>query len=255
MSRKARYLPLMLMLACIHANAASLEVVADEWCPINCQPKDPAPGYAIEILRAIFIQDDISYHVRPWKRAVRNVKKGISDAAIGAGTDITEREGLQIGAEPIGMVKDCLYVAANNPTRYRGNADDLNPIKRLGIALGYVYTEGFKEWIERPANSHKLFMASGDQPGLSNLRKLSDGSLEGLIEASVVIDYQLLKTGLDKQVIAAGCDSPEFIYMAFGPKNSPGDQLIEQFDKGMAELRKSGKLAEILQKYGVKDWR
>lgn len=143
------------------------------------------------------------------------------------------------------MVKGCLYVAAKNPTRYRGNADDLNPIKRLGIALGYVYTEGFKEWIERPANSHRLFMASGDQPGLSNLRKLGDGSLDGLIEASVVIDYQLLKTGLNKHVIVAGCDTPEFIYVAFGPKNSPGDQLIEQFDKGMAELRSSGKLAEI----------
>ncbi|MEO4046750.1 transporter substrate-binding domain-containing protein [Pseudomonas sp. CAU 1711] len=255
MSPSVRYLPTLLLLVDIGVNAASLEVVADEWCPINCRPEDAAPGYAIEILNAVFAQDEIDYRVLPWKRAVHNVKKGTSAAAIGAGSDITEREGLQVGQEPIGLIYDCLYVASGNPARYRGNADDLNSIKRLGIALGYVYEDGFKEWIERPDNAPKLFITSGDQPSMRNLRKLVDGSLDGMIEAGVVMDYQLLRTGLAQQVISAGCDTPQPIYMAFGPKGTKGDVLIEAFDKGMADLRHSGRLGEILRKYGVRDWK
>lgn len=252
---KAIHLPIVLLLVNVYANSASLEVSADEWCPINCQAQAVSPGYAVEILRAVFAPDNINYRVFPWRRAVLNVQKGISVAVIGAGKDITEREGLQIGQEPIGYIYDCLYVRSESAVQYRGKADDLNAIGRLGIGLGYVYEEGFKEWIARPENALKIFTASGDQPGMLNLRKLVSGSLDGMIEAGVVMDYQLLKAGLTQQVIAAGCDTPAPIYVAFGPKGSQGDVLVEQFDIGVAELRRAGKLAEILGKYGVKDWK
>lgn len=258
MSLKRRLLPLLpmfLLLANVTANAASLEVSADEWCPINCSSNDAGPGYAVEVLKAVFVQDDINYRLIPWKRALLNVQKGVSAAAIGAGGDITKREGLQIGQESIGFVYDCLYVASSNTVKYQGKADDLNSIKRLGIGLGYVYDDGFKEWIERPENKRKVFTASGEQPSARNLRKLSTGSLDGMIEAGVVMEYLLLKAGLVQEVVSAGCDTPVPIYVAFGPKGSQGDVLVKQFDQGVAELRRSGKLAEILAKYGVKDWK
>lgn len=251
---RAIFLPMLLLLN-VSVKAASLEVAADEWCPINCQPDATNPGYVVEVLKAVFAQDDINYRVIPWKRAVLNVQKGLSAAAIGAGKDITEREGLQVGQEPIGYIYDCLYVVSNSTVKYRGKADDLNSIKRLGIGLGYVYADGFKEWIDRPENAPKLFTASGDQPSVRNLRKLAAGSLDGMIEAGIVMDYQLLKTGLAQKVISAGCDTPEPIYVAFGPKGSQGDVLVKRFDQGVTELRRSGKLAEILNKYGVKDWK
>lgn len=255
MRAQINLLPLLLLPLCLSVHAERLEVTADEWCPLNCQPDAAKPGYAVEVLQAVFAQDAIHYRVAPWKRAVLRTKNGTSAAAIGAGQDSAEREGLQIGQEPIGYVTDCLYVASGHAARYRGQADDLNPLRRVGVVLGYVYTEGFKEWLARPANQPKIFTATGDQPAALNLRKLKEGTLDGVIETSMVMDYLLSKAGLAETLVSVGCDRPEPVYVAFGPKGSQGDARVRQFDQGLAALRRSGKLAEILANYGLKDWK
>jgi polar amino acid transport system substrate-binding protein len=251
--RVCRYSFLLWLLTTACAHATPLEVAADEWCPFNCQPDAPMPGYVIELLKNIFPQG-ITYRVVPWKRAVLQTQKGISAAAVGATAAMAAAEHLQIGREPVAFTSDCLYVAAGNPLRYQGKADDLNPLKRVGIVLGYEYHDGFGEWLARAANKAKVYIASGHQPAEANLRKLAAGSLSGMIEAGVVMDYLLHRAGLSQAVVRAGCDTPVPIYVAFGPKSPAADALVVTFDQGMAALRKSGKLASILAKYGLTDW-
>ncbi len=253
--RVCRYSFLLWLLTTACAHAAPLEVAADEWCPFNCQPDAAMPGYVIEVLKAVFVQEGVNYRVLPWKRVVLQTQKGISAAAIGATQEIAAAENLQIGRESVGYSSDCLYVAAGNTVKYQGKADDLNSLNRVGIALGYDYDDGFTEWLARVVNKPKVFFASGDQPAVSNLRKLTAGSLDGMIEAEAVMDYLLLNARLAKPVVSAGCDTAIPIYVAFGPKGSAGDGLVERFDQGMVALRSSGRLAEILAKYGVKDWK
>lgn len=246
--------PLLFLSFGFTAGAHAMEVTADEWCPLNCQPQSDKPGYAIEILQAVFTPEALNYRVVPWKRALWHTKSGISTAIIGSGQDTAQREGLHIGQEPIGYVSDCLYVASGNPTRYRGQADDLNSLRRVGVVLGYVYTEGFKEWIERADNQPKLFIAAGDQPAEINLRKLQEGTLDGVIESSMVMDYLLNQTGQSDTVSSVGCDTPEPVYVAFGPK-ARGEEKAARLDQGLAALRRSGELAAILARYGLKDWK
>jgi polar amino acid transport system substrate-binding protein len=246
-------LPLCLLAtACAHA--APLEVFADEWCPFNCQPGTAKPGYVVEVLQAVFAPDGITYRVLPWKRALLTAQRGAGTAAIGATQEMAKAEHLQIGQEPVGYDADCLYVLAGNAARYQGKADDLNPLKRVGVALGYQYDEGFGEWLARTVNKRKIFMASGDQPAARNLAKLTMGSLDGMIEGRAVMDYLLLNTAFAKSVVSVGCNTPVPIYVAFGTIHPQGDALVEQFDQGLVALRSSGKLAEILAKYGLKDW-
>lgn len=252
--RVCRYLFLPWLLSITYAHAAPLDIVADDWCPFNCQPGSAMPGYVVEVLQAVFVEQGIHYRVLPWKRAVLQTQKGISAAAIGATQENAAAEHLQIGQEPVGYVADCLYVEAGNPLKYHGKGDDLNPLNRLGIVLGYDYYEGFAEWLGRVVNKPKIVYASGDQPAAHNLRKLTSGRLDAMIEAGVVMDYLLHNARLAKPVVSAGCNTPVPIYVAFGPKGSAGDGLVAQFDQGIVALRKSGKLAEILAKYAVKDW-
>ncbi len=251
--RVCRYSFLLWLLTTPYAHAEPLVVAADEWCPLNCQPDAPMPGYVIELLKEIFPQG-ITYRVVPWKRAVLQTQKGISAAAVGATAAMAAAEHLQIGQEPVAFTSDCLYLAAGNPLRFQGKADDLNSLKRVGIVLGYEYSEGFGEWLTRAANKDKVYVASGNQPAEGNLRKLTAGSLSGVIEAGVVMDHLLHNTGLSQAVLSAGCDTPMPIYVAFGPKSSASDARVVTFDQGMVALRKSGKLADILAKYGLKDW-
>ncbi len=252
--RYCRFLFIPLLLAHFSTQAAPLVVAADEWCPFNCQPDSARPGYVVELLAAVFAQEGIEYRVLPWKRAVLKVQRGDGAAVIAATRTIVEKEQLQIGQEPVGYASDCLFIRANSPARYQGQADDLNPLKRVGVALDYDYGEGFGEWLARPENKAKTLTMSGEQPAARNLRLLAAGGLDGVLESGAVMNYLLRNAGLENQVISAGCDIPVPIYVAFGPIHSQGDTLVKQFDQGMAELRKSGKLAAILARYGLQDW-
>ncbi|MDO9320570.1 MAG: hypothetical protein Q7U01_02950, partial [Pseudomonas sp.] len=129
-------LSLMLLLAVGRANAERLEVVADVWCPFNCQPDTPLPGYVVELLKAVFPGDSIDYRVLPWKRAILQTRNGLSSAALASTQSMAEEAHLPIGQEPIGYSYDCLYVAAGSPVKYQGRADDLSSLNRVGIALG-----------------------------------------------------------------------------------------------------------------------
>ena len=54
---------------------------------------------------------------------------------------------------------------------------------------------------------------------------------------------------------SAGCDPEIPLYVAFSPKRSDAKRLSEYINVGVSELRRSGGLRKILDRYGVKDWR
>lgn len=236
------------------AMAEQLVVAADVWCPFNCQPDAPLPGYTVELMREVFAQDTVEYRVVPWKRAILQTRNGTSTAAIAMSKETAEKERLQIGREPIGFSNDCLYVPVGSSVTYANSADDLNVLQRVGIVVGYEYDDGLGEWLARPANKPKIFTESGEEPAVRNLRKLVSGRLDAMIEDRSVVEYLLLDPAFAGRVVSAGCNQGIPLYMGFGPKGSRGDALVVQFDQGMANLRRSGRVAQIMAKYGLKDW-
>ncbi|MBX9754269.1 MAG: ABC transporter substrate-binding protein [Pseudomonadaceae bacterium] len=245
---------LMLLLTVGRVNAERLEVVADVWCPFNCQPDAPLPGYVVELLKAAFPDDSIDYRVLPWKRAILQARNGLSSAALAATQDMADEAHLQVGQQPIGYSYDCLYVAAGNDAKYQGHADDLNSLNRVGIALGYDYSEGLGEWLAHSGNKAKVFSESGDEPAARNLRKLSRSQLDGMIEDRSVMNYLLLNSEFSGRVVSAGCSQSLALYVAFAPQQGKGAERAAQLDRGIVTLRQSGELARILAKYGLQDW-
>jgi ABC-type amino acid transport substrate-binding protein len=45
------------------------------------------------------------------------------------------------------------------------------------------------------------------------------------------------------------------LFVAFSPGKDSSKKYSEQFSAGIADLRKSGKLKQILDRYNVKDWK
>ena len=247
-------LVISLLLLAARTYAERLQVVADIWCPFNCQPNAPLPGYISEVLAAVFPQEHIDYQVVPWKRAVLQTRQGVSTAAIAATAEMAKEGLLLIGRQPVGHAYDCLYVASGNPLSYHGRAADLHGVQRLGIALGYEYAEGIGEWLANDANKAKIFAESGDEPARRNLRKLMRGGLDGMVEDRSVMSFLLLDPAYAGRVTLAGCNQAVPLYMAFSPKRPGAESLPERFDQGLVALRQSGRLAQILGKYGVTDW-
>lgn len=53
----------------------------------------------------------------------------------------------------------------------------------------------------------------------------------------------------------AGSVGPTENFIAFSPVNPKSREYAAILDRGMAEMRASGRLRQILQRYGVKDWK
>jgi polar amino acid transport system substrate-binding protein len=245
---------LMLLLATACVQAEKMVVAADIWCPFNCQPNSPTPGYVVDILRAAFPQKTIEYRVLPWKRTLLEIRQHKVTAAISLTQQMAIDSQLKIGKEPIGADQDCLFVAATNPLKYHNQADDLNSLSRVSVVLGYDYDEGFGAWLARPANKYKIHVQSGDDPSLSNLLKLVGGRLDGVIESGAVMNNLLLDPRFAGKVISAGCNSSLPYYVGFAADEPQVDALLSQLDQAVVALRRSGELSTILARYGLKDW-
>jgi polar amino acid transport system substrate-binding protein len=248
------FLPALLFSSIAHSQ--ELTVQADRWCPYNCEPGSPAPGYVVEVLQAIFEGSGtkIRYQIVPWDRALMQTRDGNSDAAIGATQNEVNTFGLLIGSESVGNSSDCLYVAANNQMKF-SKVDDLDTLNRIGVASGYNYSEEIDAWLKRPQNKSKVFVQKGEGPAETNARNLALGRLDGLIEDHYVMQQVIVKFGLEHKVILAGCQQQTKIFVAFSPKLKNATAMVKKFDDGMSKLRQSGRLSKILARYELIDWK
>lgn len=242
---------------CSHAaGAEELVVQADRWCPYNCMPGTTAPGYVVELLQASLEPGGtkIRYQIVPWDRTLIQVRDGKAGAAIAATQREVDAFGLIVGNESIGYSSDCLYVAASNKMKF-SKAEDLDSLKRIGLASGYTYSEDISAWLERPENKGKVFVQKGEGPAEINARNLALGRLDGVIEDNHVMQQVIRKFGLEHELVLAGCQQQTRIFVAFSPKLKNVTSLVKRFDEAVGRLRQSGQLAKILAKYGLSDWK
>ena len=254
------YASLLMALAACSAVAVepSREIVvqADRWCPFNCEPKTPKPGYVVEILQKTFEREGttLTYQIVPWDRAMKHAVEGKIAGVIGASaTDARERS-LLIGREPVGIASDCLYVAANNPLVYR-NALDLDTLRKVAVVSGYSYAEGLGQWVTNPKNASRIETGRGENPGEINLNNLARGWVDGVIDDGSVLRMLTQKLKIGAQVRLAGCTGKEPIFVAFSPKAPDAAALVSRLDREVAAMRKNGSLITLLKSYGQKDWK
>jgi polar amino acid transport system substrate-binding protein len=239
-------------------NPAAADVVslrADAWCPFNCAPDSPQPGYMIEIVKKVFepAGHQIDYQLLNWARALDEVRAGKISGVVGAAKG--DAGDLVFPDEELGASVSA-FVALKTDTWNFNGPDSLNG-KVLGCIRDYSYGTTIDPYIEANKNDpNKIQVASGDNALELNLRKLQKGRLGAVVDGEAVLQYNLTRLGLDGELRLAGSDNnPDPVYIAFAPGNPKSKEYAELLSKGIAELRAKGQLKEILTKYGVKDWK
>ena len=234
-----------------------LTVVADTYCPYNCVAGAKPEGFLVDVTREIFEAKGytVTYKVVPWTRALKMVKEGQADIALGSPPEEAEPNGLIKGREPVGYATDCLYVRADNPLKYNNRADDLNSLNKVGTVVDYQYYEQFGVWLKRPENKKKNIPTRGETASQTNLIHLVQGRLDGVFETSAVMDYQIMQNQVEDKVRVAGCQKQQQVFNLFSPVRSDARELAAQFDEGILALEKSGKIGKILARYGIHDWK
>lgn len=237
------------------AQAETISIAADVWCPYNCEEG----GYMIEIAKVIFKKNkiDVDYNIMPWVDAIAKTRDGAMDAVVGAthddAPDFVFPDSLQ------GMSDMRFWVREDSDWSYEGIAS-LENVK-LGVIEDYAYSKDLNDYIKQnAANDKRIHIAKGKEALKDNLEKLTSGELDVVAEDDNVINYLITNRSTEYRIKSVGTPvkgddrSANYLYIAFSPKNPKAKQYAAMLDAGMKELRQSGELAHTLELYHVHDW-
>ena len=236
------------------AAATEILLVADPWCPYNCEQTDTHPGFMVEIARHIFEKcgHTVKYINVPWARAIYGTREGQYDGIIGTGRD--ETPDFVFPDIEQGLARHTFYVKKGNPWRYDG-LDSLEDIT-LGVIKNYSYGNLFNQYIQPNQHNPKRVQVVSGENGLAlNIRKLMENKIDALIEDRAVFQHHLRQTNTTDPFEEAGVADREKVYIAFSPNMKKAETYADLLTRGMKTLRESGKLSEILKKYGLQDWK
>lgn len=246
------FLFIALATSCI---AETITIVADEWPPFNGRAKSRDEGYMVDIARMIFEDKgiDVKYVTMPWKRAIAGTRQGVYTAVVGASK--RDAAGFVFPEEELARNTLAFYVKKGNSWRFQG-VDSIRQIT-LGVIAGYDYRQWLNEYIkENRNNASKVQILTGNVPLQRSLQKLMLDRIDVVVDTEAAILWEAKRLGFLNEIESAGYGGePAFCYIAFSPKRADSPIYAKILSDGIAQLRTNGKLQNILDKYGLTDWR
>ena len=226
-----------------------------EACPHMC-PSDKNKGFTTDIARAIFEHE--GYQVKfvdlPWARAAANTLNGQLDGVLSAGKE--ETPDLLFPTMEIALQSDCFY-GKKSDSWVAGKAETFLNRKTI-IFNGWVNEKLFQKTLGLKSYNASFEPFSLDQhytQRVLNMIKL-DRANAFWMDINVFAYYKRNKQSDVAGIKSLGCIKHQNLYLALSPKNKMlSAKLADQFDRGMKRLRSSSELDNILQKYGLNDWR
>ncbi|MCR9236328.1 MAG: transporter substrate-binding domain-containing protein [Alphaproteobacteria bacterium] len=241
-----------LLITTATAQADTIVLKSDLWCPYNCEPDSELPGYMIEVAQEALgmFGHTVVYEKLNWLRSVEKARHGEIDGVIGAVEE--EVEGFVLGP-PLGPLVDGIVTRIGEELDL-SQAEPLEGLT-LGGINGYEYVGPLGDYIEKYRDNHNLVQfVSGDNALDMNLQKLIAGRIDVVAEDYQVILYRLRAGDLADKFTVVHNEQPDPGYIAFSPKNPNSELYAKQLEEGLNELRASGRLAEIMAKYSLPVW-
>ncbi len=233
--------------------AEVITIVSDEWMPYTGYLQN-SEGYLIDIARAIFEKRGVTVISKsiPWARAVAETRDGKYTAIAGAYK--TDAPDFLYPVDEQGIGVDVFFALKETKWGYDG-IDSLNNIT-LGVVKDYSYGKAIDDYIFKNINDiSKINILPGDNMLLPRtLKLLRQKRITAFIENKYVF-YYTLKHNEIKDIKEVGTRGSDKLYIAFSPKNPRSKEYALILSEGMSEIRTSGELKKILDKYGLKDWK
>lgn len=235
--------------------AENIVLVADPWPPFNNEPGSDREGYLVDVARAVFepAGHTVTYKTVPWKRAIDGTRSGRYAGAIGASK--TDAAGFVFPDEELARNVLSFYTRRDNPWRFEGPAS-IETVS-IGVAAGYDYRRWLNDYIRVQRGNHRrVQIVAGTNPLKQNLKKLLFKRIDVVVDSEAAIRYTAKEMGILEEIHPAGYGvEPAYIYIAFSPALTDSPKLARMLSEGIADLRHSGRLKELLDRYGLRDWR
>ncbi|WP_374035129.1 substrate-binding periplasmic protein [Bdellovibrio bacteriovorus] len=236
-----------------HVHADVISFRSDFWCPYVCNPDSETPGYMVEIARTVFEKQGHKVQVKlsNWVRAIKDTRSNRVQGLMGC--SLVDAPDFIYPKKSLGIMKNAYFVPKNSTWTYKGRPS-LQGMK-IGVINGYTYGDSVDNLIR---SRHRSFIPfSGDRPLEQVIRMMQAGRLDGFIENPVVLQYTSVsaKITMENMKIGGWVENHDpALYISFSPNNPKSQEYAEILTRGVEELRRSGELQRILQKYNLKDW-
>lgn len=243
------------------AQQETITLVADGWCPYNCEPSSDRPGYMVEVATAAFAKHGIKveYSNLPWARAIEDTRAGKYTGIIGA--YYSDAPDFIYPQTPQGICRFAFYVRSEDSWNYSG----IPSLKEraLGAINDYSYNVELDDYIlNNKENTKNVQILSGDNALDNNLKKLLMKRINTVIEDRQVMAYYLSPPEYEEvknSIREAGIlpdeeDGNGIIFIAFSPSNENSSKYAKILSDETQNMRKSGELKKILDKYGIEDF-
>lgn len=254
--RAVRWVMLGTLLASTPLLADEIRIRADPWLPYSGGSEMNPAGYMVDMAKAIAEANGhtIQYRTMPWANALDVVRAGNADCVVGA--YLSDAEGFEFPEVGWGPSGNVFWGLAEQKWRFEGVAS-LDAVK-IGILEEYSYGDELDGYIEQhKADANRLEVVPAIGRGVVRLlARLIGRRVDTIIEDRNVLAYALEQAKMEPgRVISLGeTGEPESVYIACTPADPRGRVYADMFGKGTAQLRASGKLAEILKNYNLQDW-
>jgi len=203
-------------------------------------------GMAVDLLKQAAASQGhrIRFELYPWPRAQAMVEQGGADILIGP-YRTPEREARFLFSQ-LAFYEDALifYARREQPRLWQGDFAALRQ-RSVGLVQGWAYGED----LERARGQLRISVARNVETGLLMLKL---GRVELLASnerntAPVIASLGLVDELLPLQP-PIGVQRGHFAY----PRNPAGETLRQEFDRALGQLRATGALRELAQRWKVK---
>jgi polar amino acid transport system substrate-binding protein len=241
------------------AAAEELRLVIGDWCPYECTDPEPGAlrGFVTDIAVAVLSESGVQPVLvqASFARGIRLVMQ--NQAQVLVGVEQADAPALIYPKQEQGLAQNAFFVRAGNPWRYE-DLHSVTLLKSIGILRDVDYAEINAVLAKHPDKFDALPPIADERRfnARRNLERLIAGRVDAIIQHEAVVEFELHKLGKRDAVIEAGrLQDAAPTYVAFSPLLPGAQAYAELMSRGTEKLRASGQLAEILAKYGLKDWR
>ncbi len=226
------------------SHAATIIAAQDPWAPF-VQQNNANPGISVEIVIEAFKTQghDVDFKIMPWTRALNEVKDGRVDVLV-ATWFTQERTSYLNYSQP--YLENSLKFIKRSGDGFEYNGMDSLSGKNVGIIRNYGYGDEFL----KATNFNKP--EANDL--VANAKKLLAKRIDLTLEDELVAKATLSGAGMNLSDFdfTNNALSVNPLHVTSGLANAKNGEIIEAFNKGLAEIKANGTFDKILMKYGIK---
>lgn len=226
----------------------TLTVSWEPWPPYQISREDTSPtGIDIELIKAI--ADEVGCEVEfvklPWKRQLRQIKKGKVDLTAAANYT-KERDKFAHYSEPYLDFESILWVNSADSTQYTSLKHFLENGKRLGVTQGWTYGEKADDLIASEEYGKQIDENSKVK---LNIRMTGAKRVDGTLGNRYTVAYSAKENGVRDKIRRTDVvvqSSP--IHIIFS-EQTVSEETVDTWNSAIEKLREEGKIRELTQQF------